>query len=217
MKSGWIDLHSHTTASDGSLTPQELISLASQTGLDALAITDHDTFAGYEEAVPFGREADLDLVRGIELNSKLESRHVHLLAYFLSGEPSPEFSAWLQDAPRNLVGPEEVIQIIRSGHGIPVLAHPGRLALARDVERQLLIRWRQAGLVGLEVYHSEHPAPLQAYYFHLAQELDLLPTGGSDFHGTLKPDVRLGTGVEGNVRVPREFLERLKVAISSTS
>ena len=278
----FIDLHTHTTESDGTLTPGELVHLAKQIGLSGIGITDHDTFAGYEKAVPFARQADLDLVRGIELNSKLDSRDVHLLAYFPSGEPSPKFSAWLEDqvadrrnrnrrladalrsrginitldeveargrsltgrphfarvlvekgyaansedafrrylgehAPsyvqRQSASTEEVIQIIRSGDGIPVLAHPGRLSLARDVERQLLIRFKEAGLSGLEVYHSEHPAPLQAYYFQLAQELDLLPTGGSDFHGTAKPDVRLGSGVNGNVRVPREFVNRLRAFV----
>lgn len=287
MTSGWIDLHSHTNESDGSLTPEELVALAKQTGLDALAITDHDTFAGYEKAIPFARQAGLDLVRGIELNSKLDHHDVHLLAYFPSREPSHKFTDWLdnqvadrrdrnrrladalrsrgiditldeveargrslagrphfarilvekgyaansEDAFRRYLGehsptyvqrhsgsPEQVIRIIRSGDGIPVVAHPGRLSLPRDVERELLTRFKQAGLLGLEAYHSEHPAPLQAYYFHLAQELDLLPTGGSDFHGTAKPDVRLGTGVEENIRVPREFLNRLRAfPISSTS
>ena len=67
-----IDLHAHTTASDGSLSPSELVALATQSGLDALAITDHDTFDGVEAAAPLAQEAGLTLVRGIELNSRLE-------------------------------------------------------------------------------------------------------------------------------------------------
>src|SRR5205814_5237994 len=83
------------------LTPAELMSLAKQTGLSAIAITDHDTFAGYERAEPLAVEAGLDLLRGIELNSRLSlpqdshERHVHVLAYFPSGAPSPKFNAWL--------------------------------------------------------------------------------------------------------------------------
>jgi predicted metal-dependent phosphoesterase TrpH len=201
VTSGWIDLHSHTTASDGTFTPRELVSLATEIGLAALAITDHDTFAGYEQAVPFAREAQLDLIRGIELISKSSHPHVHLLAYFPSHASSD---------PLRGTTPEDLIRSIRAAGGIPVVAHPGRLSLPRDLERQLLITLKHAGLLGLEVYHSEHPAHLQAYYLAIAQELDLLPTGGSDFHGAAKPTVRLGTGIDGNVRVPVEFLHRLK-------
>ncbi|MBV9677051.1 MAG: phosphoesterase, partial [Acidobacteriaceae bacterium] len=69
---------------------------------------------------------------------------------------------------------------------------------------------KEAGLAALEIYHSDQDPQLQAYYHQLAQELDLLPTGGSDFHGRLKPDIDLGTGLRGNVRVPFEFLQRLR-------
>ncbi len=64
--------------------------------------------------------------------------------------------------------------------------------------------------MGLEIYHSEHSPELQAHYRQLAEELDLLPTGGSDFHGAPKPDIDLGTGLRGNVRVPAEFLDRMR-------
>lgn len=97
----FVDLHSHTNESDGSLSPEELVQLAKRSDLDALAITDHDTFAGYEQAVPFAREAGLDLVRGIELNARLERENrrqsVHMLAYFPSAEPSPEIFEWLEE------------------------------------------------------------------------------------------------------------------------
>lgn len=283
--SGYIDLHSHTTESDGSYTPQELVNLAAGTGLQALAITDHDTFSGYEMALPFAREAGLDLVRGIELNSRLyltgngDHRSAHLLGLFPSREPSSEFMQWIQeqrderrernrklaetlqqrgvaitleevearggnltsrthfaqvlldkgyvetfegafrkyigeDAPsyveRQSLTSEEAIGRIRSGGGIPVVAHPVRLSLPRDLERQALVKLKDAGLIALEIYHSDQGPELQAYYHQLAQELDLLPTGGSDFHGRIKPNINLGTGLRGNVRVPAEFLQRLR-------
>jgi hypothetical protein len=67
--------------------------------------------------------------------------------------------------------------------------------------------------MGLEVYHSEHSPALQKYYVELAKELELLPTGGSDFHGpSVKPDIELGTGRGGNVRVPMAFLNGLREA-----
>lgn len=93
-----IDLHTHTTASDGTFSPFELVDTAADTGLEAVAITDHDTFAGYLEAAPYAVDRGLRLICGIELSTKLESpsrRTVHLLGYFLGGEPTPEFSDWI--------------------------------------------------------------------------------------------------------------------------
>ncbi|MFL6447422.1 MAG: PHP domain-containing protein [Bryobacteraceae bacterium] len=283
--SGYIDLHSHTTESDGTYTPEEIVELAGTSGLDALAITDHDTFSGYEKAAPFAARAGLDLVRGIELNSRLnlsgrhEYRHVHLLAYFPVKAPSSEFVEWLNseredrrnrnrrlaDALReqeievtleeveargkSLAGrahfaqlllekgyvrnfeeafsrflgenapsyverqshtTEQAIGRIRTGGGLPVVAHPVRLSLSRESEREELTRLKAAGLQGLEVYHSDHSPELQAHYRQMAEELNLLPTGGSDFHGTIKRDVQLGTGLRGNIRVPAEFLSRMR-------
>lgn len=283
--SAFIDLHSHTDASDGSLTPAELIALAKHKGLAALAITDHDTFEGYRVALPLARTAGVNLVRGIELNSRLlvegsaQPRFVHVLVYFPSREPSPAFQNWLEeqrtdrrsrnqklaqalqdrgvditlaeveargrtlagrphfakllvekgyahnfedafhkylgeDAPsyveRDSNTTEEVIALALEGGGIPVVAHPIRIGLSRLVEHEVLTRLEKAGLVGLEVYHSDHPPVLQEYYRHLAAELGLLPTGGSDFHGTPKPDIELGSGRANNVKVPLEFLEGLQ-------
>lgn len=283
---GSIDLHSHTNESDGTFTPEELVQLASQLRLDALAITDHDTFLGYEKAVPFAREANLDLVCGIELSTKanreddLPAQVVHLLAYFLNGGPSQSFRLWLQELQqrrrernekllaslqrqgveisleeveavgRSLTGrphfarvlirkgyaanqeeaferylgeaapsyveyevpfTEEAIGQVLMGGGVPVVAHPIRLML-RDVEkeRDLLKRLRDAGLAGLEAYHSDQDAGWQAHYKNLADELGLLTTGGSDFHGAMKPRIQLGTGAGKNIRVPRAVLDQLR-------
>src|SRR3954467_3827702 len=90
-----IDLNTHTCQSDGSMTPAELVSAAAAIGLEALAITDHDTFGGYDEAVPFARAAGIDLVCGIELSTKYRGRSVHLLGYFLAGGPSAGFREWI--------------------------------------------------------------------------------------------------------------------------
>lgn len=279
-----IDLHAHTTASDGTLTPVELVNLAKESGLVALGISDHDTFAGYEEAVEPAEKIGLPLVRGIELNGKIESnnglgRSVHILGYFPSREPSQSFRDWLKSQyderkdrnkrlakslqakglditvaevearGRNMAGrthfarilvekgyvssyheafrkflgesaptfvdrqslsASQVLSLIRDAGGLPVVAHPVRLSLPRDVEYETLLRWKSAGLAGLEVYHSEHDAGLQAHYSQLAKDLDLLPTGGSDFHGGAKPDVALGSGRNGNVQVPAEILRNLR-------
>jgi predicted metal-dependent phosphoesterase TrpH len=280
-----IDLHSHTNASDGTLTPAELIALAKRNKLEALAITDHDTFEGYDAALPIANTAGFDLVRGIELNSRLlldgatQPRFVHVLVYFPSNQPTREFHNWLaqqraerrerneklvkslqeagvditlaeveargrtltgrphfarvlvekgyaanfdeafrkylgEEAPsyveRDSFTTEEVIKFAREGGGLPAVAHPIRIGMQRATERDVLKRFKQSGLVGLEVYHSEHPPSLQTYYRQLADELQLLPTGGSDFHGAVKPDIDLGSGRDGNVQVPLEFLEGLR-------
>lgn len=96
-----VDLHTHTNASDGSYSPAQLIEAARAAGLEALAITDHDTLAGYDEAQPRAAGAGLELVCGIEISTKLarpgaRARTVHLLGYFLDGGPSPGFRQWIR-------------------------------------------------------------------------------------------------------------------------
>jgi hypothetical protein len=90
-----IDLHSHTDRSDGTLTPAELVAEAVRTGVTTLAVTDHDTFVGYDAALPFARDAGLDLICGIEVSTKFHAASVHLLGYFLNQPPSPELREWL--------------------------------------------------------------------------------------------------------------------------
>ena len=90
-----IDLHSHTDRSDGTFTPAELIAEAVRVGLTGLAITDHDTFAGYDAAVPHAAAANLELICGIELSTRYQGASVHLLGYFPVTPPSKELRAWL--------------------------------------------------------------------------------------------------------------------------
>jgi len=92
-----IDLHTHTNESDGTYTPLELVDRALAIGLEALGISDHDTFAGYDQAVEPARAYGLDLVCGIELSVRMtaRSRSIHVLAYFLHEPPSAEFREWV--------------------------------------------------------------------------------------------------------------------------
>ena len=89
-----IDLHSHTHASDGTFSPAELIAEARRAGVRVLAMTDHDTLSGYDQALPLAREAGVELVCGIELSTKLHGHSVHLLGYFLEDGGLAEFRAW---------------------------------------------------------------------------------------------------------------------------
>jgi predicted metal-dependent phosphoesterase TrpH len=90
-----IDLHTHTYESDGTLSPRELIDAAVEAELESLGITDHDTFAGYDAALPYARERGLDVVCGIELSCKEAGHTTHLLGYFLREDPGPRFRGWL--------------------------------------------------------------------------------------------------------------------------
>lgn len=92
---GLIDLHTHTYESDGTLSPRELIDAAVEARLESLGITDHDTFIGYDAALPYARERGLDVVCGIELSCKEAGHTTHLLGYFLRDDPGPSFRGWL--------------------------------------------------------------------------------------------------------------------------
>lgn len=274
-----IDLHTHTNESDGSYSPFELIDAAVALGLDALAISDHDTLAGYDRALPRAREKGLDLVCGIELSTKLNGKTVHLLGYFLHGPPADGFRGWLGEMQatrrdRNVrlaerlqslgidIGIEEVerrgrslagrphfarlmvekgyvssiqqafdeyldesakgyvdrdepqltlgIERIRAAGGISSIAHPVRMGYRDPAQlHSLVAEMRDAGLSAIEVYHSDHrPADVERY-LEWSRELGLGVTGGSDFHGDVKPGVQLGRG-PGNLNIPMSVLERLR-------
>lgn len=282
-----IDLHTHTNESDGTCTPLELIDRALAIGLEALAISDHDTFAGYDQAAAPARAYGLDLVCAIELSARLHDdgtkrRTVHLLGYFLHQPPSNQFRTWLKELQamrrernlrliaklqslgvdielgeverlgRTLTGRphfarvliqkgyaasfeeafsgylgeaapgyvereapdvETGIQRIASAGGLPVLAHPVRLGVRNPaVEEALIGKLRDAGLRGIEVYHSDHSDSNQVRYREIAGRFGLAVTGGSDFHGDVKPGVALGRGVKGSLNIPRSVLDELRRA-----
>ncbi|MGH9571913.1 MAG: PHP domain-containing protein, partial [Candidatus Acidiferrales bacterium] len=280
LSSVLIDLHTHTTASDGTTAPSDLIEQALNAGLEAIAITDHDTFAGYDEASPIAAGAALDLVCGIELSTKYNKRSIHLLGYFPVQPPTAEFRDWLRfnqesrrdrnrrlaqrlqslgldvkleeverlgrslagrphfaqllvqkgyvssyqeafdeyldEAAKGYVDRDEAqlgdaIERVAAAGGIPTLAHPIRVTRDAATLRALLVEMKPRGLAGIEVFHSDHSAADSAEYQMFAREFDLLPTGGSDFHGDRKPSVRLGTGVNRNLNISRMVLDRLRL------
>ena len=81
-----VDLHAHTTASDGSFSPSELVSLASEKNLSAVGVTDHDTIAGWDEAFAAGEELGIEIVPGVELSTSSEGGRFHLLGYLFDRE-----------------------------------------------------------------------------------------------------------------------------------
>ena len=97
---------------------------------------------------------------------------------------------------------EECLDIINSSGGIAVLAHPKSLELGEKEFLQLLRKMITRGLKGIEVYHSSHSKEEMAYYKKIAQEYQLLESGGSDYHGpNVKPDIEVGSGKNGNLKI----------------
>lgn len=105
----------------------------------------------------------------------------------------------------------EGIQRIRAAGGLPVLAHPVRLLRKNSASLDAMVeRLTDDGLGGIEVWHSDHEPKDVEYLSGLSQRFGLAQTGGSDFHGDAKPGVKLGTGLNGNLAIPREVLDRLR-------
>jgi predicted metal-dependent phosphoesterase TrpH len=270
-----IDLHTHTNQSDGTLSPTELIDEAVRAGVDTLAITDHDTFAGYDQAKAYAAKAKVHLICGIELSTKLDGESVHLLGYFSDPENLRAFRHWILELQagrhernvtlaarlrelgydvtldeaeargRGLTGRPHFAQVmvakgymssvrqafdeilgesrpgyvarqepqfaccvamVNKARGISSLAHPVRI---KGDLRAMLPALCSAGLRALEVYHSDHRPQDTELLLELAHEYGLKVTGGSDFHGLVKPDIQLGSGREGNVKVPERVVRDL--------
>jgi hypothetical protein len=250
-----IDLHTHTDRSDGSTPPGDLLRQAAAEGLQALAIADHDTLAGYDAASPVAADCGVELVCAVELSTRpnetrqpgKRERSIHVLGYWLSSEPTVDFrryletqqasrrkrnvdlvaklqqlgvSITLEDAEvygRNQVGrPHFARVLLEKGYvtnmqqAFASLAHPIRLPQrGADLER-LVESLLEAGLEGIEVFHSEHSPADCAEFAAISRRFGLIPTGGTDYHGDNKPGIRLGSGIDGNVRLPYRFLEEMR-------
>ncbi|HSJ29622.1 MAG TPA: PHP domain-containing protein [Acidimicrobiia bacterium] len=276
-----IDLHTHSTASDGSLRPSELVRLGAAVGLESLALTDHDTLEGIDEAKRTADEVGIELIPGVELSLDWDRGGMHLLVLWLEPGPGPlqDRLSELQDArngrnarmverltelgvgitleeveaesgggsvgrphfaavmvrhghvpdiraafdlylasgrpayvPRARLSPEEAIDLARRSGGVPILAHAHTLGLDNRAEVEAMLqRLTAAGLIGIECHYGSYGPDERAGYVRMAARFGLLPSGGSDFHGTYKAEVSLGTGSVG-LHVPSGILEDLRAA-----
>jgi 3',5'-nucleoside bisphosphate phosphatase len=267
-----VDLHTHSTASDGMLAPARLVALAVERGLRVLALTDHDTVAGVPEAsTAAAAAANLRFIPGVELSTYVEAGEVHMLGYFIDpanptlidalarfrearegraegmverlsaagapirlervlelaaggsiGRPhvaralveaghalsiGDAFDRWLvRGRPgyveRFKLTPADAVRLIREVGGVPVLAHPH----SADDLSGLLPDLLDAGLVGLECYYGDYDDYRRAEYLKLARRHNLVPTGGTDFHGTGVAHRR----PLGGTYVPPECVEALE-------
>jgi predicted metal-dependent phosphoesterase TrpH len=276
-----IDLHTHSVYSDGSNTPAELVEMAVGCGLNALALTDHDTVGGI---IPFLEAADkvpLEAVPGIELSAECARGTMHILGYFIDHTSSlllkkiervqeerharnqeilkklnklgyvvtwddvkctagsdvvgrPHFAQALVKrghvkskkaafelllakgrrayADRYHYTATECIEIIREAGGVSVLAHPATVRIPDDQLRGLVYGMKEKGLGGIEVYCSSYQVEHVKKFSKWADELNLICTGGTDFHGANTPDLKLGVGF-GQLNVSDEVLDQLKAAV----
>ena len=268
---GFIDLHTHSLASDGEHRPAEVAARAAAAGTRVWALTDHDTVAGQAEGAEAAGRLGVRFVPGIELSVYLGQREIHVLGHFVDpahlalrrfedflaerrrvrmgeivsrlaalgiaigeddivkwsggktiGRPhvaralvaagavssvKEAFDRYLGEGrpayvPRFRMEAEESIRFVRETGGVASVAHPG----TSRIEREALAKLRQAGLSGLEVGHPDHHASVRQKYQRLCQELDLVATAGTDYHGeAVAPDRFLGSA-----EMAAEELERLE-------
>lgn len=278
-----IDLHIHTSASDGSFTPNEVLQLAHKLKLGAIAITDHDSVEGVKEALRIGIPGPVKFLTGVEISAKPPPHYnlsatFHILGYAIDIENSElnQTLLLLQHARKNrnpkildhlrqlgmAISLEEVkiearngqlgrphiaqvmmkkgfvesineafdrflghrkpayvdkfrisckkaITLIKNAGGVPVLAHPYLLNFSNDQTFQkLIVHMKGLGLIGIEVYYPEHSLERTNHYKSIAQHHNLIMTGGTDFHGKLKPELQMGCGM-GNFMVPYSLYEKI--------
>lgn len=277
-----IDLHTHSTFSDGSLAPSELVAQALQSQITVLALTDHDTTDGISEAVIASRNQPIELIPGIELSAQFNGREIHILGYFIDpcsqplqeklehlrttrvarieamvdqlqalglsltlhdvqqvagtgsiGRPHIAHTLYMKGYVRSIreaferflgsgkkafvprVIPQSEIAIgwIKQAGGIPVLAHPSWQGFDDTATQQACRTLVDQGLEGLEVFYGNFTARQISKNLGLAKRFSLLVTGGSDFHGSYKPEVILGKG-SASVKVPPGILDPLRLAAS---
>jgi len=275
-----IDLHTHSTASDGTLRPAELVAAAIAAGLKAIALTDHDTVQGLPEACAAGRNLGLEVIGGCELSVEFERGSMHLLGLWLPQQPvhlkatlehlsglrktrnesilanlnsygvdityaelegitdggsigRPHFAQllvkkgravnfqdaflnWLRPgtkgyAAKEKLSPRQAIDLLKDEGATVILAHPCTLKVEKDELQNVLRELQDFGLDGVEVFYSMHTQAQTNFYADLCRKLDLLMSGGSDFHGENKPGIALGRG-KGGLRLSYDLVRRMKEA-----
>jgi hypothetical protein len=144
------------------------------------------------------KEGDPRLGKYLEEKNRPLAPYYFYKDYFMEGKPAA--------VPRQNVKILDVLEIIPSTGAVPVLAHPG--AYFQKVKRKDLVVLRERGLQGLEVYTSYHSDKQSRSYLRMAQELDLVPTAGSDFHGTIKPHIPFGFLNQGGYWMIEELRKR---------
>ena len=273
-----IDLHVHSTESDGTLTPEDLVAEAKKVGLAAFALTDHDTCQGVCKAMPLAASAGIELIPGIELSTDYHGKEVHIVGLYIDIEneqllkktaeyrkcrsernalmvealrkeglsitmeelvaENPDcvitraniarflyehgqiksvreaFDRYIGDHCKCYVGRLKVastdaVRLIKEAGGTAILAHPLLYGLSNTNLQKMIDELKPVGLDGLEAIYPTYTTGEEQQMKRLARENGLLISGGSDFHGSNKPDIALGRG-RGHLYIPYSVLETIK-------
>lgn len=273
-----VDLHVHSTESDGTLTPEDLVAEAKKVGLAAFALTDHDTCQGVGKAMPCAASAGIELISGIELSTDYHGKEVHIVGLYIDIEneqllkktaeyrkcrsernalmvealrkeglsitmeelvaENPDcvitraniarflyehgqiksvreaFDRYIGDHCKCYVGRLKVastdaVRLIKEAGGTAILAHPLLYGLSNTNLQKMIDELKPVGLDGLEAIYSTYTTGEEQQMKRLARENGLLISGGSDFHGSNKPDIALGRG-RGHLYIPYSVLETIK-------
>ena len=272
------DLHTHSIFSDGTSTPAELIDLAVEAGLGAIALTDHNTIEGLPEFMAAADKKNIDVVLGSEFSVTYDEKELHLLGLFIRPENFSKVSEFMSstlirkeqsnvelvnalckagirlnyddikasahgisinrahiasalmqngyvasiaEAFERFLSPKagfykeprsidvwDMIDFLKSIGAVTVLAHPF-LKLGDSDLVAFLARASQEGLDGMECFYSTNDEATTARSIELTEKFGLLKSGGSDFHGLRKPDIKIGAG-RGNLEIPYEWYLELK-------
>jgi predicted metal-dependent phosphoesterase TrpH len=273
-----IDLHTHSTCSDGSETPEAVVELASAVGCSAVALTDHDGLEGLTRARARAESLGISLVNGCEVSCAFSPGAMHVLSYFAEPDDGPlptelarlrqdrstrneklvrrlrelglpvsfeqvraaaggsvigrpHFASVLvangaatsiQDAferllskgapayvPKARINAASFIATARASGAVTVLAHPFSLGLEPAALDRAVGELAEVGLVGMECYYGRYSPDERAVLVEMARTHDLVATGGSDFHGSFKPELAVGVGT-GDLYVPDSALTELQ-------
>lgn len=275
------DLHTHSTFSDGSCSPKELLETAKAAGLVAVALTDHNTVDGLKTFLTDGKNYGIEAVAGVEISCDYNGKELHVLALFIENRLSEmqkflEISKSRKEESNKLLAENlvnkgykidyeqiklqtvgsinrvhfanelikkgyiktvkegfdtvlsenagfylppkrltvfEVIDFIKTINAISVLAHP-LLNLTKEELIEFLPEAKQMGLKAIETRYSKYSIAEQEFCTRLAKDFGFLESGGSDFHGANKPDIKIGVG-QGGLQVPYKFLEAIKNSIEA--
>ncbi len=273
-----IDLHTHSLCSDGAQTPADVVKTAYDAGLSAIALSDHDSIAGVQEAMDAGKALGVEVIPAVELSAQSDTE-LHILGYFVDihnkklqdtmqyalqvrNERQEEvcrklneqgfditmdelreeaggndvlcrahfaqimvrkgYAESVKDAfnrylsvgcyaysnRQALTGPEAV-SLIREAGGIAVAAHLHLIKLPDDQLREYLKSLIPYGLDGVEGYYTDYTPDMEQRYRAMAQELGLVISGGTDYHGANKPHIAIGKG-RGELEIPYSVLDGLR-------
>ena len=167
----YADLHIHSSYSDGSKRPEEIIDSAIKNNIKCISITDHDSIAS--QYVTKNNYDDLLIIPGIELSTEYNNMELHI-SFLVQGKPG-----YVKGFRLNY---RDCIDVINNSGGVPILAHPGQIYRKLEVEN-ILKELKCFGLKGVEVYHPSHTQGDVNKFYNLSKKYKLCVTGGSDYHG----------------------------------